>query len=134
ACKAMAAGGFKDEILPYEIDSATPDLASGGIVHRKKVADTDEGPRPDSSAETLGKLKTVFAAKGSVTAGNSSQMSDGAGAVILMSERAMKKYGLKPMARFLSFAVAGGPPEIMGNAPIRAIPKPLQRARAERRG
>src|SRR5262249_52987349 len=128
ASKAIAAGGFRDEILPYEIDSATPDLASGGIVHRKKVADTDEGPRPDSSAETLGKLKTVFAAKGSVTAGNSSQMSDGAAAVILMSEKAMKKYGLKPMARFVSFAVAGVPPEIMGIGPIKAIPKALKQA------
>src|SRR5687768_2042781 len=125
AAKAIAAGGFKDEILPYEIETASPDLASGEISRRKRVADTDEGPRPDSTAESLGKLKTVFAAKGSVTAGNSSQMSDGAGAVILMSERAMKKYGVKPLARFVNFAVAGVPPEIMGIGPIKAIPKVL---------
>jgi acetyl-CoA acyltransferase len=126
ASKAIAAGAFKDEILPYEIESASPDLASGQVVTRTKVADTDEGPRPDSTAESLGKLKTVFAARGSVTAGNSSQMSDGAAAVILMSERAMKKYGVKPLARFAGFAVAGVPPEIMGIGPIKAIPKVLQ--------
>ena len=123
--KAIAGGSFRDEILAYEVDTASPDLRSGQVVHRKKVADTDEGPRPDSTLEGLAKLKTVFAAKGSVTAGNSSQMSDGAAAVVLMSERAMKKYGLKPMARFVGFAVAGVPPEIMGIGPIKAIPKVL---------
>jgi acetyl-CoA acyltransferase len=128
ATKAIAAGGFKDEILPYEIETASPDLDSGEIVRRKKVADTDEGPRPDSSAETLGKLRTVFAARGSVTAGNSSQMSDGAAAVVLMSERALKKYNIQPLARFVSFAVAGVPPEIMGIGPIKAIPKVLAQA------
>ena len=125
AAKAIAAGGFRQEILPYEIETASPDLATGQISRRKRVADTDEGPRPDSTVETLGKLKTVFAAKGSVTAGNSSQMSDGAAAVVLMSERAMKKYGVKPLARFVNFAVAGVPPEIMGIGPIKAIPKVL---------
>src|SRR5215216_2334846 len=80
AAAATASGGFKEEILPYEIDSATPDLASGQVALRKKVAENDEGPRPDSSRESLAKLRTVFAAKGSVTAGNSSQMSDGAAA------------------------------------------------------
>jgi acetyl-CoA acyltransferase len=89
AAKAIAAGAFRDEILPYEVDSAAPDLASGQVIHRKKVADTDEGPRPDSTVEGLSKLKTVFAARGTVTAGNSSQMSDGAAAVILMSEKAL---------------------------------------------
>jgi acetyl-CoA acyltransferase len=128
ASKAIAAGGFKDEILPYEIDMALPDLASGQVKHKKRVADTDEGPRPDSSLESLGKLKTVFAARGSVTAGNSSQMSDGAGAVILMSEKALKKYNVQPLARFVSFAVAGVPPEIMGIGPIKAIPKVLAQA------
>ena len=128
AAKAIAAGAFREEIEPYEIESASPDLASGKVVKRKKVADTDEGPRPDSSAESLAKLKTVFAAKGSVTAGNSSQMSDGAAAVVLMSEAAMKKYGVKPLARFVSFAVAGVPPEIMGIGPIKAIPKVLKQA------
>jgi len=126
AAKAIEAGGFRDEILPYEIETSSPELATGRIDTRKKVADTDEGPRPDSSAETLGKLKTVFAAKGTVTAGNSSQMSDGAGAVILMSERALKKYNLQPIARFVGFAVAGVPPEIMGIGPIKAIPKALK--------
>ncbi|HXZ47384.1 MAG TPA: acetyl-CoA C-acyltransferase [Usitatibacter sp.] len=125
AAKAIAAGGFREEILPYGIDSATPDLAAGEIVHRKRTADTDEGPRPDSTVESLAKLKTVFAAKGTVTAGNSSQMSDGAGAVILMSEKAMKRHGLAPLARFAGFAVAGVPPEIMGIGPIKAIPKVL---------
>jgi acetyl-CoA acyltransferase len=128
AAAAIAAGHFRDEILPYEIDSATPDLATGSVTHRSKVADTDEGPRPDSSLESLAKLRPAFAARGSVTAGNSSQMSDGAGAVILMSERAMKKYGVKPLARFVAFSVAGVPPEIMGIGPIKAIPKVLKLA------
>ena len=128
ASKAIAAGGFKDEILPYEIDTATPDLASGAIKHKKKMADTDEGPRADSTLESLSKLRTVFAARGSVTAGNSSQMSDGAGAVLLMSEKALKKYNVQPIARFVSFAVAGVPPEIMGIGPIKAIPKVLSQA------
>ena len=128
AAAAIAAGHFREEILPYEIDSAAPDLASGKVVHRTKVADTDEGPRPDSSLESLAKLRPAFAARGSVTAGNSSQMSDGAGAVVLMSERAMKKYGVQPLARFVGFAVAGVPPEIMGIGPIKAIPKVLAQA------
>ncbi len=128
ASKAIAAGGFKDEILPYEIESAMPDLASGAIKHKKKIADTDEGPRADSTLESLAKLRTVFAARGSVTAGNSSQMSDGAGAVLLMSEKALKKYNVQPIARFVSFAVAGVPPEIMGIGPIKAIPKVLSQA------
>jgi acetyl-CoA acyltransferase len=128
ASKAIAAGGFKEEILPYEVDTAAPDLGKGEVVHRSKVADTDEGPRPDSTVEALAKLKTVFAARGSVTAGNSSQMSDGAAAVILMSERALKKYNVQPIARFVSFAVAGVPPEIMGIGPIKAIPKVLAQA------
>jgi acetyl-CoA acyltransferase len=128
AAKAIAAGAFRDEILPYNVESASPDLRAGTIRHAEKVADTDEGPRPDTNAETLGKLKTVFAAKGSVTAGNSSQMSDGAAAVVLMSEKAMKKHGLKPMARFVGYAVAGVPPEIMGIGPIKAIPKVLSQS------
>jgi acetyl-CoA acyltransferase len=126
AAKAIAAGGFRKEILPYEIESAVPDLASGEVRRAKRVAENDEGPRPDSTVETLAKLKTVFAAKGSVTAGNSSQMSDGAAAVILMSEKAMKRYNVQPLARFAGFAVAGVPPEIMGIGPIEAIPKVLK--------
>ena len=128
ASAAIAAGNFKSEILPYVIDASMPDLASGEIRHRKKTADNDEGPRADTTMDTLAKLRTVFAAKGSVTAGNASQMSDGAGAVILMSERAMKKYNIQPLARFVSFAVAGVPPEIMGIGPIKAIPKVLAQA------
>ncbi len=128
AVKAIAAGGFKDEILAYEIDASLPDLMSGAIKHKKSTADTDEGPRADSTLESLAKLRTVFAAKGSVTAGNSSQMSDGAGAVLLMSEKALKKYNVQPIARFVSFAVAGVPPEIMGIGPIKAIPKVLTQA------
>jgi acetyl-CoA acyltransferase len=128
AAKAIAAGGFREEILPFEIATNVPDLASGKVVHRTKSADTDEGPRPDSTIEGLAKLKTVFAARGSVTAGNSSQMSDGAAAVILMSERAMKKYGLAPLSRFAGYAVAGVPPEIMGIGPIKAIPKVLSQS------
>ena len=128
AMRAIATGGFKDEILAYEIESALPDLMTGSIKHKKKMADTDEGPRGDSTLESLAKLRTVFAARGSVTAGNSSQMSDGAGAVLLMSEKALKKYNVQPIARFVSFAVAGVPPEIMGIGPIKAIPKVLKQA------
>jgi acetyl-CoA acyltransferase len=128
AAAATASGAFREEILPYEIESGTPDLASGQVVRRTRVADSDEGPRPDTTPETLAKLRTVFAARGSVTAGNSSQMSDGAAAVVLMSERALKKYNVTPLARFVSFAVAGVPPEIMGIGPIKAIPKVLGQA------
>ncbi|HEX4780503.1 MAG TPA: acetyl-CoA C-acyltransferase [Usitatibacter sp.] len=128
AARAIAAGAFREEILPYEISSATPDLVSGKVVTRRRVADTDEGPRPDTSAETLAKLRTVFAVKGSVTAGNSSQMSDGAAAVILMGEKALRKHNVTPLARFVGFAVAGVPPEIMGIGPIKAIPKVLSQS------
>jgi acetyl-CoA acyltransferase len=100
-------------------------LSSGKVVNKQRVVDTDEGPRPDSSLEGLAKLRPVFAAKGSVTAGNSSQTSDGAGAVILVSEKALKQYGLTPLAKFVGFSVAGVPPEIMGIGPAVAIPKVL---------
>ena len=125
ASRAIDGGDFREEIAPYEVETASPDLARGEVVRRRKVAQDDEGPRRDSTLEGLAKLRPVFAARGSVTAGNSSQMSDGAAAVILMSERAMKKYGLAPLARFAGFAVAGVPPEIMGIGPIKAIPKVL---------
>ena len=125
ATAAIAAGLFADEIAPYEIQSATPDLTSGMIVRNTKRVATDEGPRADASLASLAKLRTVFAAKGSVTAGNSSQMSDGAGALLLMSERALKKYNVAPLAKFHAFAVAGVPPEIMGIGPIKAIPRVL---------
>jgi acetyl-CoA acyltransferase len=103
-----------------------PDLATGEVSTKTRTVDIDEGPRPDTSLEGLARLKPVFAAKGSVTAGNSSQTSDGAGALILASERAVKTFGLKPLARFVSFAVRGVPPEIMGIGPIEAIPAALK--------
>lgn len=128
ALKAIAAGEFKDEITPVEVATRTPNLLTGAVDIKRRTVDTDEGPRPDTSAEGLAKLKAVFAAKGSVTAGNSSQTSDGAGCLILASERAIKQYDLKPLARFVSFAVKGVPPEIMGIGPIEAIPLALKYA------
>jgi acetyl-CoA acyltransferase len=128
ACAAIAAGHFQDETTPYVIYEQLPDLRSGAIRVTERIAETDEGPRPDSSLEGLAKLKPVFHARGSVTAGNSSQMSDGAGAVMLVSERILKQHNLTPLARFVSYAVAGVAPEIMGIGPIAAIPKALQQA------
>jgi acetyl-CoA acyltransferase len=94
----------------------------------EQIVAVDEGPRPDISTEALAKLRPVFAAKGSVTAGNASQMSDGAGAAILVSEKVLKQYNLKPLARFVSYSVAGVPAEIMGIGPIEAIPRALKLA------
>lgn len=131
ALAAIAAGEFGDEISPYEIRSHVPDVASNTILLRNKRVDTDEGPRADTSLEGLAKLRPVFRNGqfgGSVTAGNSSQMSDGAGAVLLASEQAIKDYGLTPLARFVSFSVAGVRPEVMGIGPIAAIPKALKQA------
>ena len=127
AVAAIAAGAFRDEITPYLMSSYKP--GEGGAVRvTERLCDTDEGPRADASLETLGKLKPVFAARGSVTAGNSSQMSDGAAAVLLMSEAAVKRYGATPIARFRSYAVAGVPPEVMGIGPVEAIPRALKAA------
>ena len=123
ALAAIAAGKFKAEISPYLVQNHLPDLPSGQVRIKEKLFDTDEGPRAGTTMETLARLRPVFAARGSVTAGNSSQMSDGAAAVLLMSEAAVKRYNLKPLARFVSFAVAGVPPEIMGIGPIEAIPR-----------
>jgi acetyl-CoA acyltransferase len=128
ALRAIAGGEFKDEMTPITVTSRTPDLASGESIVKTRTVDIDEGPRADTSAEGLAKLKPVFAAKGSVTAGNSSQTSDGAGALILASEKAVKQFDLKPLARFVSFAVRGVPPEIMGIGPIEAIPAALRLA------
>jgi len=128
ALAAIAAGQFRDEMTPVTVVERFPDLARGEVATRTRTVDVDEGPRPDTSLEGLGKLKPVFAAKGSVTAGNSSQTSDGAGALILASERAVKTFGLKPLARFVSFAVRGVPPQIMGIGPIEAIPAALKSA------
>jgi acetyl-CoA acyltransferase len=128
ALKAIAAGEFKDEIVPVEVFSRTPDLATGEVITKSRWVDVDEGPRVDTSLEGLGKLKAVFAAKGSVTAGNSSQTSDGAGALILVSEKILKQFNLTPLAKFTSFASKGVPPEIMGIGPIEAIPAALRNA------
>lgn len=128
ACAAIAAGHFKAEITPYTIRESLPDLATGQIKVRERTVDTDEGPRADASLERLGKLKPVFHARGSVTAGNSSQMSDGAGAVMLVSEKVLKEHNLTPLARFASYAVGGVAPEIMGIGPVAAIPRALDLA------
>ena len=128
ALAAIEGGFFKDEITPIEIVERQPDLSGDGVIVKKRVVDIDEGPRKDTSAEGLAKLKPVFAAKGSVTAGNSSQTSDGAGALIVASEAAVKRFGLTPLARFVSFTVRGVPPEIMGIGPIEAIPAALKLA------
>ncbi|MBS0214473.1 MAG: acetyl-CoA C-acyltransferase [Proteobacteria bacterium] len=131
ALKAIAAGEFKQEITPYDIVSHLPDLAADRILTRDRIVDTDEGPRADTTLEGLAKLRPVFRNGmfgGSVTAGNSSQMSDGAAGVLLASEAAIKQYGLTPLARFVSFSVAGVRPEVMGIGPIAAIPKALAQA------
>ncbi len=126
ALAAMAAGHFANEITPVEVVDRTPDLDTGKVIETKRLISLDEGARLDTSMEGLGKLRTVFSARGSVTAGNSSQTSDGAGALILASEKAVKQFGLKPLARFVSFAAKGVPPHIMGIGPIEAIPAALR--------
>ncbi len=126
AVQAIAKGEFKDEITPYGIEDHLPDLSSREVRIARRDAAQDEGPRADTSLEALGKLRTVFAQKGSVTAGNSSQMSDGAGAVLLCSEAALKRYNLTPIGRFVGYTVAGVPPEIMGIGPKEAIPRVLK--------
>ena len=123
ALAAIANGEFADEIAPYTLADHYPDLGKRGVIDDTRLIKNDEGPRAGTTPEVLAKLKTVFRANGSVTAGNSSQMSDGAGAVLLASEQAIKDYGLTPLARFVGFAVAGVPPEIMGIGPKMAIPK-----------
>jgi acetyl-CoA acyltransferase len=128
ATAAIAAGHFRDEISPYTVRSHVPDPVNGTVRIVEHRCDTDEGPRADSSLEALAKLKPVFAAGGSVTAGNSSQMSDGAAAVVLVSEKVLKQFNLVPLARFAGFAVAGVPPEIMGIGPVEAIPRVLAQA------
>jgi acetyl-CoA acyltransferase len=125
ALAAIAAGRFRGEVLPYPVRSHLPDLASNTVRLTERLFDADEGPRADTSLEALARLRPAFSARGSVTAGNSSQMSDGAAAVLLMSEAAVKRTGAVPIARFRGFAVAGVPPEIMGIGPVEAIPKAL---------
>ncbi|AXK40044.1 acetyl-CoA C-acyltransferase [Crenobacter cavernae] len=128
ALAAIESGAFKAEISPLDVTYRIPDLETGEVQHVAKTLDTDEGPRLDTSLEGLAKLKTVFDAKGSVTAGNSSQMSDGAGAVIIVSEKVLKQYKLTPIARYVTFSVKGVPPEIMGIGPKEAIPAALRQA------
>jgi acetyl-CoA acyltransferase len=128
AIAAQKAGEFGDEITPFEVVEKAANLATHELEAKKRSVALDEGPRADTSAQALAKLKPVFAAKGSVTAGNSSQTSDGAGALLLVSEAALKRFNLKPLARFVSFAVRGVPPEIMGIGPKEAIPAALRSA------
>ncbi len=127
AVAAIDAGLFADEITPYRVRSHLP--GEVGVVRIvEQLRAVDEGPRRDASAEALAKLRPVFATRGSVTAGNSSQMSDGAAAVLLMSEAGLKRSGATPIARFRSYAVAGVPPQIMGIGPVEAIPRALAAA------
>jgi acetyl-CoA acyltransferase len=128
ACAAMADGRFKSETCPYEVVEHRPNGMTGlGKLTRRSI-EVDEGPRCDVTFESLSRLRPVFHATGSVTPGNSSQMSDGAAAVLLVSERILKQFNLTPLARFCSFSVTGVPPEIMGIGPVAAIPIALQRA------
>ncbi len=128
ALAAQQAGAFADEITPVQVVERTPNLATGEINISTRSVSLDEGPRAETTLEALAKLRTVFAAKGSVTAGNSSQTSDGAGALILASEKAVKQFNLQPLARFVSFASRGVAPELMGIGPIEAIPAALKAA------
>ncbi len=125
---AMKNGEFTDEITPVTVQERSVDLGSAQVSVTERTVSLDEGARPDTTLEGLAKLRTVFAARGSVTAGNSSQTSDGAGALILASEAAVKRFGLTPLARFVSFASRGVPPHIMGVGPIEAIPAALKYA------
>ena len=126
ALAAQAAGYFTSETTPIEVTDRSPNLATGEVIEKKRVVSLDEGARADTSLEGLAKLKNPFAARGTVTAGNSSQTSDGAGALILASEKAVKQFGLKPLARFVSFAAKGVPPQFMGIGPVEAIPAALR--------
>lgn len=128
AIAAIDAGKFKAEISPIEAVYRSADLETREVKEIRKVLDTDEGPRRDSSPEGLARLRPVFAAKGSVTAGNSSQTSDGAGALLVVSEDVLKRYNMTPIARYDSFAVRGVPPEIMGIGPKEAIPAVLKQS------
>ena len=128
ALAAQQAGAFADEITPVQVVERSPNLDTGEVNIQARTVSLDEGPRAETTLAALAKLRTVFAAKGSVTAGNSSQTSDGAGCLILASEKAVKQFDLKPLARFVSFASRGVPPELMGIGPIEAIPAALKSA------
>jgi acetyl-CoA acyltransferase len=126
ALRAQAEGRFTEEIVPFEVETRTLNGSQPKVT--RTVFAKDEGPRADTSLDGLAKLKPVFHANGTVTAGNSSQTSDGAAAALVMSETKARELGLKPMARFVSFAAGGVPPEIMGIGPVVAIPKALAMA------
>jgi acetyl-CoA acyltransferase len=128
ALRAIENGDFKAEITPYTLNEKVPDLVSREISVKSREVSTDEGPRRDTSPEGLARLRPAFSVRGSVTAGNSSQMSDGAGAIVLMSEAAMKRFNASPLGRFMGYAVAGVPPDVMGIGPVKAIPKVLRQA------
>ena len=128
ALKAQQSGEFSAEISPVDVTDRTANLETGEVISSTRTVSLDEGPRPDTTVQGLAKLRTVFAARGSVTAGNSSQTSDGAGALVLASEKAVQQFGLKPLARFVSYAAKGVPPQIMGIGPIEAIPAALRSA------
>ncbi|MGJ3495196.1 acetyl-CoA C-acyltransferase [Piscirickettsia salmonis] len=126
AVMATELGYFNDEILPMDIVRTWPDLKDNQVIKKSILVNQDEGPRPDSNLAALAQLKAVFMQGGSVTAGNSSQMSDGAGATLLVSEKALHEYSLTPLGRFVGYAVAGVEPEYMGIGPVAAIPKVLK--------
>ena len=128
AVAAQKNGFFDAEILPVEIVDRHVDLNSSTLECKKRLVSQDEGPRADTSYDVIARLRPVFSARGTVTAGNSSQTSDGAGITLLASEEAVKKYDLQPIGRLLGYAVAGVPPEIMGIGPIEAIPLALKQA------
>ncbi len=128
AIAAQLSGEFDAEIFPVNIPNRSMNISQGQVDIRMHEFSKDEGPRHDTSLESLARLKSPFAAKGTVTAGNSSQTSDGVSALILVSEKALKTFNLTPLARFVSFAVKGVPPEIMGIGPKEAIPAALKLA------
>jgi acetyl-CoA acyltransferase len=128
ALKAQESGEFLDEMTAVDIVERFPNLSTRETDVKKRTVNMDEGPRADTSMDALGRLRPVFSPKGSVTAGNSSQTSDGAGALIVVSEKILKQFHLKPLARFVSFAVRGVPPEIMGIGPKEAVPAALRNA------
>jgi len=128
ALAAQAAGEFDAEITPFDVVLRAPDLARDEVVRRTRMVARDEGPRADTTAEGLAKLKPAFAAHGTITAGNSSQMSDGAAAAIVVSERVLRELDAKPLARWRGYAVAGVAPEMMGIGPALAVPKALRQA------
>lgn len=128
ALSAIADGAFDAEITPAEVVERMPDLAHGCVLEKRRWVNTDDGPRADTSIESLSRLKPAFSVQGTVTAGNSSQTSDGAAAIILASEKAVKTMGLVPLARYVGFAAKGVAPEVMGIGPVQAIPAVLRQA------